>query len=169
MLLQEVAFAYIQNDSFFYKGNESNTSVWPGKVHQGLTCFLMLTTIFICSDGIPPDGTPVIVIEPLHISFTIITGILAALCITLSLSGCVFMFVFRERKLVSIYSQGTCMHSVIFLKHPYRVVKLTSPNLNYLIVAGTILLSLSMLQYSVATTNPIIVTLLCWVCIYTYM
>ena len=98
--VQVVAFAYIQNDSLIYKGNESNTSVWPGRVHQGLICFLMMFTILyiLFPDGIPPDGTPVIVIEPLHISFIITSSILTTLCVMLSLSGCLFMFVFRDRK-----------------------------------------------------------------------
>ena len=138
--------------------------MWPGRVHQGLICFLMMFTIlyFLFPDGIPPDGTPVMVIESLHISFIITSSILTTVCVMLSLSGCVFMFVFRDRKWVSIiFCCSRCIqHSIVTI---YRVVKLTSPNLNYLIVAGTILLSLAMLQYSVPTKNPILITALCWV------
>ena len=43
------------------------------------------------------------------------------------------------------------------------MVKLTSPNLNYFVVIGTILLSIAMVLFSFPTTNPVAVSVLCWV------
>ena len=88
-------FAYIHNDCLLYKDNESNMSVWPG---NGGIYSWRITYLF--SDGIPPDGTPVIVIDSLNPLLTIIVCLLSAVCIIFALFCCLFMLIFRKRRLV---------------------------------------------------------------------
>ena len=51
----------------------------------------------------------------------------------------------------------------IFVLNDFRIVKLTSPKLNYLIIAGTITMYMSVLFYLIPTTSPSIAQLSCLV------
>eukprot|EP00731_Ephydatia_muelleri_P020684 Em0013g411a len=76
-------------------------------------------------DGTPPDGTPMQVTVSLAIPLDAVMYILAACGITFAGACLVFNILFRQR----------------------RVVKLSSPNLNYLIILGAVLMYISVYIY----------------------
>ena len=50
--------------------------------------------------GIPPDGTPVQVVDSIQPLLAVVVSIVSGTCITFSLLCCAFMLIFRNRKLV---------------------------------------------------------------------
>ena len=50
------------------------------------------------ADGIPPDGTPVVVVHSLSIETTVVHFLLAGIILTSVLVGLGFQIIFRKRK-----------------------------------------------------------------------
>jgi len=90
-------------------------------------------------EGVPYDGVPREEVVTVHISVTVIIIFLACCGIILTAACLIFNFIFRNRKLI----------------------RLTSPKLNYIIGAGAVLLYLGICVMVIPSTNPDIVKVLC--------
>lgn len=82
------------------------------------------------------------------------------LSLPLSLQSLTLYFVKESELLINVM-----LYYFSLSLSPLRIIRLTSPNLNYLIVAGCILMSASGLFYSFPTTNYTVVYVLCYVSI----
>ena len=65
---------------------------------QNYVISLNLPRLHIHTDGIPPDGSPEILIRTFHVSLVAVYYSLAALGITLAIACLVFNFAFRKTK-----------------------------------------------------------------------
>ncbi|XP_003384356.1 PREDICTED: gamma-aminobutyric acid type B receptor subunit 2-like [Amphimedon queenslandica] len=101
----------------------------------------------VWSDGVPSDGTPEISIVGILVYVYVPVYILGVSTIITGIIFAIVNFIFRSRK----------------------IIRLTSPNLNYLIVLGCILMSASGLIYSFPTTNYTAVYVLCYIRAYTQL
>lgn len=90
-------------------------------------------------DGIPPDGTPISVINTFKLELVVIFDILAIFGIAFAIACLLFNIIFRNRK----------------------TVRLSSPNLNYFIIAGTILMYISIGFYLLPTRSEVVVHARC--------
>jgi gamma-aminobutyric acid type B receptor len=93
----------------------------------------------VFQDGVPHDGIPERTFVTIHLSLTIIIAVLVALGLGFTIVCLVFNTIFRQRKLI----------------------RLSSPNLNYLICAGAIILYLDMILLVIPSTDMMVVTVLC--------
>ena len=98
--------------------------------------------VFSNPGGIPSDGTPVDKITSFHLSLVIVYYILAVAGLLFTTACLVFNFTQRNKKLDDLsifhwYNNRFCLASFT-----YRVVKLTSPNINYFVIVGAYLLYL---------------------------
>lgn len=113
------------------------------------------------TDGLPPDGTPITTIQ-VNLTVIFFQVILSGIVLSCGVVCLVFNIVFRNRKLVkkivkknyTIYHLSTiiAIDHVIFI---HRVIKLTSPCLNYvLIVGGVMCLAIGLV--TVPSTHPLL-------------
>jgi len=105
-----------------------------------LPCFLPLIV-----DGIPPDGIPRSVTLTFHIGLTVTYYFIATVgtvCATLCM-----IFNFKYSNTGPLGTKHTCNDMTLILLWililTYSVVKLTSPKLNYILIAGGYLMFLS--------------------------
>uniref|UniRef100_A0A1X7SG58 G-protein coupled receptors family 3 profile domain-containing protein n=1 Tax=Amphimedon queenslandica TaxID=400682 RepID=A0A1X7SG58_AMPQE len=92
------------------------------------------------SDGVPPyDGFPVIGITTNSIALVVIYDIVAGIGIIFAIVCFIFNVIFRKK----------------------RIVKLTSPNLNHIIILGSVLLYISVIFYSISSMNKTIQSTFC--------
>ena len=100
------------------------------------------------SDGIPPDGHPVEVVSLLLVPVVVFGCILMGILLAFAVVCLCFNIIFRKRKLVN------CVTSQILFV--CRIVKLTSPNLNYIMICGAfaqIYSAIPIVTYSIATQS----------------
>lgn len=99
--------------------------------------FPVISTIPFSTDGVPPDGTPVTVVTSGNTG-VIIKHVLLFATSTFFIIICLgFNIVFKNRK------QFPKLYELLKVIWVFRIVKLTSPNLNYVMIAGTTALTLS--------------------------
>ncbi|XP_019853928.1 PREDICTED: gamma-aminobutyric acid type B receptor subunit 2-like [Amphimedon queenslandica] len=92
------------------------------------------------SDGVLPyDGFPVIGITTNSIALVVIYDIVAGIGIIFAIVCFIFNIIFRKK----------------------RIVKLTSPNLNHIIILGSVLLYISVIFYSISSMNKTIQSTFC--------
>ncbi|KAL5471142.1 hypothetical protein EMCRGX_G029225 [Ephydatia muelleri] len=95
--------------------------------------------IDIYPEGIPPDGVPHVIIRTYSIPMVTVVMILSTCGLTFTLICCLFNLIFRNR----------------------RVVRLSSSNLNYLIILGAVCMYLSVYAYLVPTVHISTVQIMC--------
>ena len=102
---------------------------------QVLAVPLLFGSYVYDTDGIPPDGSPITIVKALSVVLLVflyafgVGGIIfCIICLT-------FNIVFRKRRFNNDYHYD--LYDVFTTD---RIVRLTSPNLNYCIIAGAILI-----------------------------
>jgi gamma-aminobutyric acid type B receptor len=90
-------------------------------------------------EGIPHDGIPLVEDVTIHLSLTILISLFVAAGLAFSIVCLVFNTLFRQRKLI----------------------RLSSPNLNYIICVGAIILYLDMILLVIPSTDRMVVSVLC--------
>ena len=93
------------------------------------------------TDGIPPDGTPVTVVTTGDMPVIVYHSFLFATSTVFIIVCLMFNIIFRNKKLASIVVK---IHVIIII---IRIVKLTSPNLNYVMIIGATALALTGLSF----------------------
>ena len=104
-----------------------NLTVWPGNHYH--CCYFI---IILYSDGIPPDGHPVDVISLILVPVVVFGCTLMGILLAFAIVCLCFNIIFRNRKLVNLISPNKIIHLI----RVNRIVKLTSPNLNYIMIFG---------------------------------
>lgn len=144
---------------------------------------------FSITDGVPYDGVPENEVVTVHTSVTVIFVLMATAGLIFTILCLIFNFVFRKRKLVFVhwtcdfllpcslikkegcrpgdlivtmavvmmYSLG--YHNVSFFM--YRIIQLSSPNLNYLIGFGAILFFLDAYLLVTPASYQTVATVVC--------
>ena len=109
--------------------------------------------VFFNPGGIPSDGTPIDKITSFHLSLVIVYYILAVAGLLFTTACLVFNFTQRNKKLdgLSIFFMYNNHLYLVFFT--YRVVKLTSPNINYFVIIGAYLLYSSIFFRVLPSTN----------------
>ena len=93
--LKQISFALVnKNQSLFYLASECNTTTWPGMWIAIANSYH--TNQIICTDGIPPDGTPQRVITTLSIYTRVYIALLGVVGIILATVCLIFIIVFRK-------------------------------------------------------------------------
>ena len=121
------------------------------------------------TDGIPPDGTPIHITHTYKTEVTVVFYILALCGVVFSVVCFAFNFIFRKKKyktchstsllvfisLVVITIQNCAMWFVLCIVDcfNFRVIRLTTPKLNFLMVSGAVLMYLSVLIGLLPTVN----------------
>ncbi len=120
-------------------------------------------------DGIPYDGKLVSVIVTVSTPLAVVYYLFATAGIILTLVCCVFNYAYRKTKWVYYQLQSAhinhsyCIHAWF----TFRIVRLTSPNLNYLIIIGCLFIYISVYWYFIPSTNTdVVLTACCVSCIY---
>ncbi|CAI8045251.1 Gamma-aminobutyric acid type B receptor subunit 2 [Geodia barretti] len=98
------------------------------------------------SEGYPPDGTPVAITNTYHTVLVVFYYFLAVVGITLSIVCLVFNFAYRKKK----------------------VIRLTTPLLNYIIVCGAIFMYVSVFFGVLPTIERAVVQMQCIVHVWAY-
>jgi len=169
----------VNSSEVIFKNNVTRNSLWQGIVcvvveghrhnisviSNPTTCWLLWTV----ADGVPYDGAAVEVLHTNHEALMAIYSIAASAGLVYATLCLLFNVIFRKRKWVhESLSLQWCWFIIMLLVHTnYRVVKLSSPNLNYLIIAGAALLYISVFLYVFSAQNrhqAVLQTLLCNVC-----
>lgn len=120
------------------------------------------TMHFFGTDGIPPDGTPISVINTFKLELVVIFDILAIFGIAFAIACLLFNIIFRNRKWDNYYKLTSLLYWSYL--HYCRTVRLSSPNLNYFIIAGAILMYISIGFYLLPTRSEVVVHARCVVC-----
>jgi len=108
--------------------------------------------------GIPYDGVPVEEVVTVHISATVIIVLLATAGLVFTAVCLIFNFVFRKRKYNCLIILCTvCLE----LMHIFRLIRLSSTNLNYLIGTGAVLLYIDAYLLVVPSPNSSVTTYIC--------
>lgn len=118
---------------------------------------------FFFTDGrVPSDGTPIVIVNTYYMPIYIIYDIAVVIGVGFAIFCLLFNFIFRNRKLVCTASSNKALLlcDCIIL---YRIVRLISPNLNYFIILGAILLYISVAFFVFPTRDPFLVTFACHV------
>ena len=117
---------------------------------------LLINKFILLSQGgeIPYDGFPDEEPHSTSIVLLIIYNIAATAGIGFAVFCFIFNIAFRNKKLVS-----TNCH--LFISVKYRAIKLSSPNLNYLIILGATILYICVFFYSYSSSNATIQTIFC--------
>ena len=126
----------------------------------------------VCTDGIPPDGTPLEIITTLSIYTRVYIALLGVTGIILATTCLIFIIVFRKKMYARTMIIPARYYNPFFW---YRVIKLTSPNLNYVLILGVLIQTIPVfLNVYVGTTNLTFLAVRCRVgnhniySIYTY-
>ena len=119
---------------------------------------------------VPSDGTPIVILNTYYTPIYIIYDIAVIIGLGFAIVCLLFNFIFRNRKLVCMHSShgvilGDCIKICINL---CRIVRLISPNLNYFIILGAILLYISVAFFVFPTLDPFLVTFACHVRLTTF-
>jgi len=117
-----VGVIYLLNGTCFI-GNESRESLW--------------------NDGIPSDGSPVPHTNYPIQAITFSTYIFSGCNIIVAIGGMIFMTVFRKRRYIFNF---VFLFQLLYIPL-YRVIRLSSPNLNYMIGVGVIVLNLGVFAF----------------------
>lgn len=119
---------------------------------------------------IPYDGTPREEIVTIALPVTIICSALNICGIICAVICLLFNIIFRKKKSIGLLSHNI-YKTLIFLSITllllffyYRLVRLDSPNLNYLIISGTTMVFAGGIAIVAPTLNPGVVSALCIVC-----
>ena len=110
------------------------------------------------TDGIPNDGVPIEEVVTVSLALTVVYMILAVAGIVFAIICLIFTLIFRKKKFVACIL-NTCTLKVTPLYH--RLIRLSSPNLNYIIGLGAIILYLNVISFVIPTTNADFVSVLC--------
>ncbi|XP_019855011.1 PREDICTED: gamma-aminobutyric acid type B receptor subunit 2-like [Amphimedon queenslandica] len=105
LMQTNVAYYDIRQSIFKYMNNTTATDVFP--------------------DGIPPDGTPIKIVNTVHIGITVIIITMQVIGFSMLIICLLFNILFRNRK----------------------IVKLNSPNLNYIIITGVTVMMVGLTFY----------------------
>lgn len=100
------------------------------------------------------DGTPIRVPVSYHLALVVIYDVLAGLGLVFTTVCFVFNFTFRDRKLVHFSLAILTKHYTIMCFH--RIIRLTSPNLNYFIIAGCFIMYASIFIRLMPSTDKIV-------------
>ena len=114
-------------------------------------------------DGVPPDGVPFNITTTIAVPLMVVTQTFAIIGIILAIFCLAFNIIFRNRKyetssILVCASQKKITASILL---SFRMVRLTSPNLNYLIVVGAVFIYLSVLFLSMPFLEQQLSTVLC--------
>ena len=135
---------------------EENQVVLFGAVCIANVCCIIIFIIYFNEDGVPLyDGFPVIGITTNSIVLVFICDIVAGIGIIFAIVCFTFNVVFRKKRYV-LYET----FSSLCITH-YRIVKLTSPNLNHIIILGSVLLYICVFFYSFPSKNKMIQSTFC--------
>lgn len=114
-------------------------------------------------DRVPPDGSPIRVKDATHIATIITTSVLFGVLLLLAIACVLFNILFRERRYSDVYIpwrfwvRNWCV-SILLCG---RIVKLTSPPLNYILIFGTVLLGTAIILYTVPVHSTDLLPPLC--------
>jgi gamma-aminobutyric acid type B receptor len=126
-----------------YQKNANGTlhSVYVGDVTftKLNVTFHPLPTSFSFPEGIPNDGIPIEDVVTVSVALTVVYVILATAGLVFAVACILFNIIFREK----------------------RLIRLSSPNLNYLIGLGAIVLYLNVITLVIPTTNTLFAAVLC--------
>ena len=143
----------------------SNTSTtWQQPLCSQVYCNVFDLSFFKClfSDGVPPDGTPIKVINTIYIGVFGFATALFVIGMIFAIICLFFNILYRNKRYIitsSVVWNDLSLSSPLFfspLFHFYlflRIVKLTSPNLNYVILVGVVTLLTGLILYSIPTRN----------------
>ena len=109
---------------------------------------------------VPSDGTPIVILNTYYIPIYIIYDIAVVIGIGFAIVCLLFNFFFRNRKLVH---KSAILFDCIDSLYVCRIVRLISPNLNYFIILGAILVYISVAFFVFPTLDPFLVTFACHV------
>lgn len=135
-----------------------------------ITCSAVCCVHYMYIGLIPQDGLPVPVIATVSTPVTVMFTLLNVFGIAFALTCLAFNIVFREKK----YVVADSMHAVLYtllMPHtsivccPFRLIRLSSPNLNYLMITGTILMYSSGTVFLLPTRSPSTTLAFCFVSI----
>ena len=116
----------------------------------------------VLSDGVPPDGIPIEVVHSHHTGLVVSYYLLATVGIAFTCVCLAFNFLFRKRKWETLLFINLLYDHIIRVHFfACRIVKMTSPNLNYVIVAGALLMFISVYIDLIPTTDSAIVYTQC--------
>jgi gamma-aminobutyric acid type B receptor len=140
-------FQYVTSD---YPSNPQTSRSLIAELDLSTNTLDNKNTTPIWPNGSPPDGTPIEEINGVHLSVTVIFYVFSLIGIAFGVACLIFNVVFRNKK----------------------VIKLASPNLNYIIAVGSIIAYLSIIVISLPTNSIIITDIRCtlgyWLCILGY-
>ena len=115
---------------------------------------MIILTISDCGsvDGIPPDGAALQVINTFQIALVVIFYLLATIGIIFAVGCFLFNFIFRKRKLAYHLNLVSSQLLSKFI-NSYRLIKLSSPKLNYIITVGAVLMYTAIYFYFLPVIN----------------
>ena len=150
-------------------------------VHFNLTITLLYSPVSVdlivkiiviheTSDGVPIDGVPNLKVVTVSLGVTVVYMMLATTGFGFAIVCLLFTFVFRNKRSCSMIE--TCLHSFIVFTYCsmychipfnawFRLIRLSSPNLNYIIGLGAIILYLNVIVLVIPTKNSDFAAVLC--------
>ena len=118
------------------------------------------------TDGITLDGTILNITHTFELGLVIVFDILATMGLIFTMGCLMFNIIFRKRKYGKEFTERYKNHMSAFF---HRIVKLSSPSLNYFIILGAFLMYSSIYFFLVPSLNPVIVLTGCLVRILTIL
>lgn len=109
----------------------------------------------------PYDGIPEKEIVSVHLSLLIIYSILSLAGLIYTVICLIFNIVFRNQKYYYYYWLFLAAINYYFYTIFYRIVKLSSPNLNYIIITGAGIMYIAAVLYTIPAYKQITETVLC--------
>lgn len=128
-----------------------------------ILCGMVRSTVYITNlalyftGSIPYDGVPKKEIATVHIAITCLYFVLAFAGIAFAIACLIFNFIYRNQK-----SDSTPLQMpLVILNFFFRLVKLASAKLNFLIGAGAIIWYLDTALFVIPVTSPTAVLVFC--------
>ena len=111
------------------------------------------------ADGITLDGTILNITHSFELGLVIVFDILATMGLIFTIVCLMFNIIFRKRKLVKLFKNSELM----FLYLYNRIVKISSPSLNYFIILGASIMYSSIYFFLLPSLNHVVVLTGCLV------
>ena len=141
--LVEVGVVFFKQGVQFTKG-ESRDSLWK--------------------TGVPSDGSPVSEVKYPGTALALVVYIFAGCNVFAAIVGMLFMIAYRKRRWASVTGNSKVHNSYLFVCH-FRLIRLSSPNLNYLVGIGIIIFNSSVFLFAYPPSPVSAIDVVCGVCL----
>ena len=135
--------------------------IFPGEIYNPVKAQIWLChNNYLTTDGITLDGTIMNITHTFELGLVIAFDILATLGLIFAIGCLIFNIVFRKKKYGKINLNLQVTWKGFFC---YRIMKISSPSLNYFIILGALLMYTSIYFVLLPSLNSVIVLTGCLV------